>query len=227
MQANYVQRLRFTFSKTGPTRFIGHLDLARTLERALNRARLPVAYSQGYNPRPRMQLAAALPLGYTSECELADIWLAERVDPDRAREQMMSRMAPGIAIHRVWEVPLSAASLQASTVESTYVAAITEEIDEALLQERIAALLAAEKLMRRRRNKEYDLRPLILNIKLEKSADEALLLTTRLLLKSGQTGRPDEVLAALGLDPLAARIHRTQIVVEENEQFTGASAQSG
>jgi radical SAM-linked protein len=75
MKANYVQRLRLVFAKDGPARFIGHLDLARTLERMLNRAQIPLAYTQGYNPRPRMQLATALPLGFTSECEIADIWL--------------------------------------------------------------------------------------------------------------------------------------------------------
>ena len=84
MQANYVQRLRLEFAKTGPTRFIGHLDLAKALERSLNRAQIPLAYTQGYNPRPRMQLAAALPLGFTSECELADVWLLEAVDPEVA-----------------------------------------------------------------------------------------------------------------------------------------------
>ncbi len=62
MQANYVQRIRLVYSKLGNTRYIGHLDLARTLQRAINRARIPIAYTQGYNKRPRMQLADALPL---------------------------------------------------------------------------------------------------------------------------------------------------------------------
>ena len=80
MQPNYVQRLRLTFRKEGPARYISHLDLARTLERALNRAKVPVAYSQGFNTRPKMSMASALPRGYTSSHELADVWLTETME---------------------------------------------------------------------------------------------------------------------------------------------------
>src|SRR5690606_31263699 len=137
MHANYVQRLRFRFSKFGPARYISHLDLARTLERALNRARLPVAYTQGFNRRPRLQFATALPLGFTSEAELGDVWLMEIVEPAAARAQMMSRMAPGILIHEVWEVPLEAPAMQAATVETTFQAHLPPGVDVAGLQERV------------------------------------------------------------------------------------------
>ena len=222
MQANYVQRLRMKFSKIGPTRYISHLDLARALERALNRARVPVSYTQGYNPRPRMQFASALPLGFTSEAELADVWLEEEMVPAEAREQIMSRMAPGIVVHEVWEVPLDAPAMQASTLETAYVAQVDDvidlgedSIDRAELRQRVEGLLAAESVMRERRGKEYDLRPLVLELDLEEDETGVLLLTMRLLLQPGKTGRPDEVLDALGLDPLSVRVHRTKIVLED------------
>jgi len=222
MQANYVQRLRMRFSKIGPTRYISHLDLARALERALNRARVPVSYTQGYNPRPRMQFASALPLGFTSEAELADVWLEKEMDPAQAREQIMSRMAPGIVVHEVWEVPLDAPAMQASTLETAYVALVDDVVDQvdhsierAELRRRVEDLLAAESAIRERRGKEYDLRPLILELKLEEDEEGALLLAMRLLLQPGKTGRPDEVLDALGLDPLSVRVHRTNIVLED------------
>lgn len=225
MQANYVQRLRMRFSKIGPTRYVSHLDLARALERALNRARVPVSYTQGYNPRPRMQFASALPLGFTSEAELADVWLEEAMDPVQAREQIMSRMAPGIVIHEVWEVPFDAPAMQASTLETAYVALVDdvvdrvdENIDRAVLRQRVEDLLAAESVVRERRGKEYDLRPLILELKLKEDGESALLLTMRLLLQPGKTGRPDEVLDALGLDPLGVRVHRTKIVLEDGAE---------
>jgi radical SAM-linked protein len=220
MQANYVQRLRLTFSKTGPTRFIGHLDLARTLERSLNRALIPVAYSQGFNRRPRMQLAAALPLGYTSECEMADIWLTERMEPEQMRQQMMAKIAPGISIQRAVEVPLSEPALQAVTAAATYNVALLDGVDTAALRQRIADLLAAESLIRERRGKEYDLRPLIIDVKLAEPAASLAsltLLTMCLYLMEAKSGRPDEVLLALGLDPLAARIHRTEIVLADHK----------
>lgn len=215
MQANYVQRLRLTFSKTGPTRFIGHLDLALTLERSLNRARMPVAYTQGFNKRPRMQMASALPLGYTSEAELADIWLMEVMEPEAAREQMMSRMAPGIAVHQVKEIDLQAPALQTITLASHYRATLLDPIPADELQRRIDALLAAERHMRQRlrgkKKKPYDLRPLIYEMALDKPADGLVHIVMKLALEPSKTGRPDEVLDSLGLDPLAARLHRTRI----------------
>jgi radical SAM-linked protein len=234
MQANYTQRLRLTFSKTGPTRFIGHLDLALTLERALNRARIPVAYTQGFNQRPRMQMAAALPLGFTSECELADIWLMETREPEQARQQLMARMAPGITIHQVENVDLKAPALQTLTRESVYVVTLLDVVDTpalseaehvlstvevvAVLQQKITGLLAANTLVRQRehskKQKTYDLRPLIYGLRLLPGRDPVML-EMRLAMEENKNGRPDEVLLALELDPLAARIHRTAIVLAD------------
>ncbi len=214
MHANYVQRLRFRFSKGGPARYISHLDLARTLERALNRARLPVAYTQGFNRRPRLQFAAALPLGFTSEAELGDVWLLESVEPAAAHAKMMGRMAPGIVIHDVWETPLEAPAMQAMTVETTFVAVLPPDVDIAGLQERVTALLAAEALPRERRGKKYDLRPLVHDRSLAQAADGDWRLSLRLALREGATGRPDAALDALGLDPLDLHLHRTRIVLE-------------
>jgi radical SAM-linked protein len=221
MQANYVQRLRLIFSKGGPARYISHLDLARTLERALNRAKIPVAYTQGFNRRPRMQMATALPLGYTSEYELADILLLEKMEPEQARQQLMTKMAPGIVISQVEEVPINAASLQSVTLSSTYVAMPLDEVDFAALQVKVAALMAAETLERERERrgkvKVYDLRPLILDLAAEQDEDEQVRIQMNLCLEPSKTGRPDEVLQALGFDPLDMRIHRQMMVLAESE----------
>ena len=215
MQANYVQRLRLIFSKSGAARFIGHLDLARSLERALNRAQIPLAYTQGFNPRPRMQMAAALPLGFTSQCEIADIWLLERINVAEARDNIMSRMAPGITVHSVGEIDLSEPALQTLTTEATYVVCFPDGVDTRALQERIETLLAAKSIERERRGKVYDLRPLILDLTVTLGANQVSELTLNLTLLPGKSGRPDEVLIALGLDPLDYRIHRTQIVLAD------------
>lgn len=216
MQSNAVQRLRLTFSKTGPTRFIGHLDLARTLERSLNRARIPVAYTQGFNQRPRMQLAMALPLGFTSECELADIWLTQLLDPAQVQQQIIDKIAPGITIQRVVEVPLKSPNLQTITREATYTAVLLDPVDANVLQQRITGLLASETHIRERghgrKRKSYDLRPLIYDLSL--TTADVPVIEMRLALAEGKNGRPDEVLLALGLDPLAARIHRTAIILD-------------
>ncbi|HSM58135.1 MAG TPA: TIGR03936 family radical SAM-associated protein [Candidatus Sulfomarinibacteraceae bacterium] len=216
MQANYVERIRIKFSKVGATRFIGHLDVARALERALNRSRIPVAYTQGYNPRPRMQFAAALPLGFTSEGELADVWLEEEMDPEQARAQLAPKMPPGLIVHRVWEVSLSAPAMQASTVEATYEATVLDSLERQEVEERVRELLDAQELIRERRGKEYDLRPLVLDLAVDEAEDSELLLTMRLALLPGATGRPDEVVSQLGMDPLGLRMHRKAIVLEDD-----------
>lgn len=220
MQANYVQRLRLIFSKDGPARYISHLDLARTLERALNRAKIPVAYTQGFNRRPRMQMATALPLGYTSQYELADILLMEALEPAQAQQQLMAKMAPGIVILQVEEVPVSGPSLQAITQSSSYVATPLDPVDFAEVQQKVANLLAAEKLERtkERRGKEkaYDLRPLILDLATTQDEDGQVHIQMNLCLEPSKTGRPDEVLDELGFDPLDMRICRTGMVLAED-----------
>ncbi len=221
MEADYVQRLRMTFKKDGPARYISHLDLARTLERALNRAKIPVAYTHGFNRRPRLQMATALPLGYTSEYELADVLLLEEMEPEAARQQLTAKMAPGIDVYKAEIVPISLPSLQASTIESSYVATPLDPVDTAVLQQKIEAMLAADTLPRQRLHKrklrEYDLRPLILDLALTQPTGKPPQINMRLMLQSGATGRPDEVLDSLDLDPLDCRVHRTMIVLQEQD----------
>ena len=217
MQANYVQRLRLTFSKTGPARFIGHLDLSRTLERSFNRAQIPIAYTQGFNRRPRLSLAAALPLGFTSEYELADIWLAEAVEPAVARTQMMRKMAPGLSISHIAAVPLSAPSLQSLMRSSSYeVCLASGAINHSQLVEGIAKILSAPSLPHQRQRgrgkiKKVDLRPLIIDLQAETGAGERTKISMELHQSPQGTGRPDDVLAALMIDPHEALIHRTKI----------------
>ncbi len=145
MQANYVQRLRLTFSKMEPARFIGHLDLARTLERAFNRAKIPIAYTQGFNRRPRMAFAAPLPLGFSGKAELVDIWLAEKMAPETAREQITEKMAPGIEIRQINDIPLRASSLQAITQAATYSVVLLDPASISDLQQRIGQYFVISK----------------------------------------------------------------------------------
>lgn len=232
--ATYVQRLRVTFSKQGATRYISHLDMARTWERALNRAKMPVTYSQGFNRHPKIQFATATPLGMTSECELMDVWLDERVPPAQAHAMMMSRMAPGIEVLQVVEVPLRGAALQTLTRETVYEAVIPADIlPLATLQERVAEFLAAESVWRerqvKRRVKKYDLRPLVLGLEVVEAntavddptnPDHDPRLIMHLRLEPGHTGRPDELLLALGAEPLDVRMHRLSMSLAPEPALT-------
>lgn len=216
-----VQRLRLTFTKEGAARYISHLDLARALERALNRAGLPVAYTQGFNRRPRLSLAAALPLGYTSAAEMADIWLTEMIEPGAFLEQLRRSMPPGIGASAVVEVPLLSPSIQQRMSASVYEVRFLDPVDEDKVASRVAEMLAAESIVRERlrpkgnKPQSIDLRPTIIDMKLAKDEDGALTLHLELVQTASQAGRPDDILAALGQDPYNSRVHRVALIFTE------------
>ncbi|MDP7259777.1 MAG: TIGR03936 family radical SAM-associated protein, partial [Anaerolineales bacterium] len=106
-----MQRLRITFAKRGAARFIGNLDLHRTWERTLRRANAPLAYSQGFHPTPKLQLASALPLGINSEAEVVDIWLREPVRLNDMLAAVAAAAPPGIEALDIAAVDLNEGSL--------------------------------------------------------------------------------------------------------------------
>lgn len=204
-------RYRVHFEKLTEMRFTSHLDLHRSLERTIRRAHLPLAYSQGFNPRPRINLASALPLGYTSEAEMMDIWLEESIEPERLLEALQAASPPGLAVKEVSEVDLKTPALQTQVVSSEYeVTPVPEEIEEELIKN-IVEVLEAEHIIRERRNKTYDLRPLIEVLQIAEDEAGQPYLKMKLANREGATGRPDEVCLALDLDPTSCAIHRTRI----------------
>jgi radical SAM-linked protein len=216
-------RLRLTFSKTGTLRYIGHLDLQTVLERTIRRAGLPLAYSQGFHPGPRIQIAAALPLGYAGLAELGDIWL--ETDPgDLAgmQERLQAGSPPGLIIVAVESVDEHAPALQTLVVSTEYAVTFLDPLNLDRLKLEVENLLAAHTLPRVRRGKRYDLRPLIetLSVILPEPVEAAetalsgVKLLMRLSARPGATGRPEEVLAALGLPFESARIERLRLILK-------------
>jgi radical SAM-linked protein len=102
-QAPPVQRLRVRYAKRGRLRFTSHRDFSRAFERALVRAQIPMAYSSGFNPHPRISYAGASPTGAASEAEYLEIGLAERVDPDLLAERLDHSLPAGLDILQVVE----------------------------------------------------------------------------------------------------------------------------
>ena len=107
-----MQRLRLTFSRGGELKFISHLNIMKLWERALRRAGIPLAYSQGFSPQPRLSIAAPLPLGVTSEAELMDVFLERRTSPHFFIKSVSSELPHGIDLSVVQEVGLGVSSLQ-------------------------------------------------------------------------------------------------------------------
>lgn len=208
-------RLRIIFSKTEAMRYTSHLDLHRTWERTMRRARLPLAYSQGYNPHPRINLASALPLGFTSECEIVDIWLEDDRSLDEIASALDQAAPPGVKLQVVRKVDLRAPTLQTILISTDYIITFLDDFPE--LDGRLAELLNAESLERDRRGKRYDLRPLILAAQCL-SDDEQSHARLHICLSAleGATGRPEEVIEALGALPTHCRVHRTSLNFAES-----------
>lgn len=195
-------------------RFTSHLDLHRAWERTFRRAELPLAYSQGFNPRPKINLASALPLGFTSRCELLDVWFDEDMPESEILEKLNQAAPPGIQIMEIAQVDVRTDALQQSLASAEYQAVINEDIPVDHLVQKVDELLSQESVPRRRRGKVYDLRPLIESLGACSNDDGNPMLEMNLTAREGATGRPDEVLEALGLDPLAAHIERTGLHLE-------------
>jgi radical SAM-linked protein len=210
-----VQRLRLTFSKTAAMKFTGHLDLHKTWERTVRRARLPLAYSEGFSPHPKIQLAAALPLGFTSECEIVDVWLESEQNLDEVRAALSRAAAPGVVIHGLGAVPALEPALQTQVAAAEYRVTVAGPLNPAEVDERVALLLAQPEIRRMRRNKPYDLRPLIESLGRVGSDALGHALVMRLAARAGATGRPEEVVEALGFDPHTAAYHRTKLYLAE------------
>ena len=99
-----VQRLRVWFGKQADMRLIGHLDLLRLFDRALRRASLPIAFSGGFHPGPRIMPAMALPLGTTSSGEIVDFDVTEVLDPDDFRQRLAAQLPANIPLYRVMAI---------------------------------------------------------------------------------------------------------------------------
>jgi len=97
-QAPPVQRLRIRYAKRGRLRFTSHRDFSRAFERAVFRARIPMAYSSGFNPHPRISYAGAAPTGSASEAEFLEIALAEIVDPAAVHQALDEAMPDGLDV---------------------------------------------------------------------------------------------------------------------------------
>lgn len=208
-------RVRITFTKQNALRYIGHLDLHRLWERAMRRASLPISYSQGFHPQPKISLAAALPLGFSSRNEVLDVRLNEDVAVEDISNRLKDNLPPDIKVLNIESVDERLPALQTLVLSAAYDVHLTEPIEGSELKRRVEELMNAESLIRERRNKTYDLRPLVEMLSIITQADGTAWLKMTLAAREGATGRPEEVLHALGIEPETARVERTRLIFQE------------
>ena len=210
-------RIRITFAKQGPLRYTGHLDLHRLWERAARRAQLPLAYSQGFHPQPKMTIAAALPLGFSSRCEVMDMKLEHEIQLEGIREKLQQTLPAGIQVLNVESADERAPALQTQVASAEYQVTLTGSVDASELKRKIESVMGSESIIRERRGKTYDLRPLIEGLSLTPSPfpgreGQGVRVFMRLAAREGATGRPEEVLDTLGIAFEETRIERTDLI---------------
>lgn len=196
-----VQRLRVQYAKRGRLRFSSHRDFARAFERALRRAEIPMAYSAGFHPHPKISYVGAAPTGVGSEAEYLEIALARRCEPDTVRTALDAVLPSGLDILRVIDVadcvPGSLAEqIQASQWQLELAA------DPTAAREAVQTLLQAEQVLVERLTKDgtrsLDARAPIVSAEVsEIEADPKRAILTVVVRQVTPTVRPDDVLTAL------------------------------
>jgi len=198
--------------------------MARLWERALRRARLPVLYSQGFHAQPRIQFASALPTGFTGRAELLDVWLQPPVALEQFVRQLRPQLPQGVELVGVQEVDVRAPSLQSLLRSAEYRVAVEALEPMGKLATQVDALLRARELIwertRKGERRRYDLRPLIEGLWLvgeeEQNGIRWHVLGIVLKAEPSATGRPDDLLAALGLTDRLHRIERVRLFFQQD-----------
>jgi radical SAM-linked protein len=207
--------------------YTSHLDLMRMWERSLRRARVPLAYSQGFNPRPKLQLAGALPLGHTGGAELLDVWLEQSLSVDAFVGALSPVLPGGLGIGQVRQVALDEPALQTRVTSAEYRITVEWGRGREPLEALVARVLDAEELVQERRGKQYDLHPLIERVWLEYAGDGEAVLGMQLAARQGATARPEAVLEAMGLGGIYARYRRQRLLMKSARSSADVPSNGG
>jgi radical SAM-linked protein len=206
-------RIRVRWRKEAPVRFISHLDCMRAIERAIRRADLPVAYTEGFNPHMKIAFGPPLPLGFTSNEEYFDLYL-ESSFRDHLFGRLAASLPGGFAVDAYRPIFTGGQSLSAMLNRAEYLAVCPAPIDDA---DRMAAHFLKHEsvpVTREKNNRTVDIRPSVLGLSTE-AADGRQLYRFTLVLGEPNVAKPLEVLRLVsGLsagDVLTARVRRTRM----------------
>lgn len=200
-----VQKLRVQYARRGRLRFSSTRDFARALERALRRSGVPMAFSAGFHPHPKISYANGAPTGMASEAEYFEISVTEHVDPEAVRVALDEALPEGIDVVQVVDATPGALAdrLQASRWRMVFDGVSAEE-----LQHVVDAFLARDEVevsrMFKRGRKSFDAREPVREVRVEAGAEGACAILTMVVRHTTPAVRPDDVLTALSLVTLFA-----------------------
>jgi len=205
------KKIRLKFRKVGEMRFLSHLELVHLFYRASMRAQLPLSYSEGFHPMPRMIFATALPVGMESLTEVVDMEFEGNITPFEVMEGLNRSLPPGVEILEAEEVPVFF-HLSSSLHPSVYWIPLDRILPkEEAIAEVTKALDKTEFFIHQERDgkkRKVDIRPLIEKIEIKEKSGEDCQWGVELVLRrvTGRTAKPTEIVGAiLGLEgePLA------------------------
>lgn len=201
-------------------KFISHLDIMRLWQRALIRSGIPLAYSEGFNPHPRISLAVPLAVGVTSEVELMDVILTKPVSPHFFTDVVSRQLPPGISVAQAYPIAPTMPSLQSQVRYAEYKVELETEREPNDIQTALASLLSLKNLPWQHQRdtglRSYDLRVLIDDLWLVDWRHGHCTIGMRLRCDNNGSGRPEQVAAALGFANYPESLHRTKLILRTN-----------
>ena len=169
-QPAMLPKVRLTVTKSGRTASLSHLEYMTLIHRAVRRAGLPIRYSAGFHPAPRISFGDALPLGVASEAELIDLELTDWCEPQEVCERLNREFPEGVTILKAEAWPRKGDAPANSIVAATFKVPLPVDVDDHL-GDRLVAFLAQDKVIaartKKNRSEEIDLRPWVVDLKLE------------------------------------------------------------
>lgn len=173
-----LSEVRIKFTREAEVRYISHLDLMKTFERAIRRSGVPVAYSKGFNPHMQMVFGLPLSVGVTSEAEYADIELEKEISPDEFKDRLNAALPEPVRITDIKNKTVKI-NIMASVTRASYDITVEfkECTDTGVIKGRIKEFLSAGKIMVKKQGKQgvrdLDIRPLIYEFRLEESESQS------------------------------------------------------
>lgn len=186
------QRLRVRYAKRGRARFASHRDIGRAIERALRRAQIPMAYSSGFSPHPRISYAGASPTGAASESEYLELGLAARLEPASVRDLLNQALPDGIEVVGVAEGSGSLAELLTASCWRLDLPGVTASIADQAVAELLAQPEHLVERMTKTGMRSFDVRSAILRLEVQ---GEGLIELISAI--GAPLVRPDDIVAAL------------------------------
>lgn len=201
--APVIQRLRVRYAKRGRLRFTSHRDISRAVERAVRRAGIPVAFSAGFTPHPKISYAGAAATGVASEAEYLEIGLIETRDPARVRADLDAALPPGLDIIDVVEAPAGTSLADRLEASEWRIRLDGVAPDDAAVA--VAAFVAADEIeverLTKKGRRRFDARSAVSALQLDRRADDAAdapCAILRMVVRHATPAvRPDDVLTGL------------------------------